>query len=347
MGVIKVINKSTKDSKAMSNAIHYVLKDGKTKEQYIVFIGPSCYSAKTPEDIYQAWIIEKKIWYKNSGRLYAHYVISFHHDDEITPEQVLEVGCEIANNYFRGFQLLIAVHFDSKNGHLHCHILINTVSYVDGKKLHQENADLENQKFFLNDFCIKNGFRVAVKGRHYDGSPKEIYEFTAWNKEKYHVLKTNPHNYYQECLQHILALEDTCHNKEQFIRQMHEFGWEVVWNNKSKDIHFINKKGIKISSDDLSHTFTGVEPITKSSLKKKFREALERENDELSEFEPYYENVICNISSLDTIPSSDSSKPILTSPLVPNTIEPETAIEQETKDITSLEDNNDLEDIDF
>lgn len=35
---------------------------------------------------------EKKMWNKDTGRMYAHNIISWHKDEQITPEQAFEFG---------------------------------------------------------------------------------------------------------------------------------------------------------------------------------------------------------------------------------------------------------------
>ena len=82
----------------------------------------------------EPFLEEKKMWDKDSGRMYAHNIISWHKDEQITPEQTLEFGKEFAENWFSGFQTLVPVHKDKD--HIHCHLVTNSVSYEDGKKLH-------------------------------------------------------------------------------------------------------------------------------------------------------------------------------------------------------------------
>ncbi len=74
------------------------------------------------------------MWDKDSGRMYAHNIISWHKDEQITPEQAFEFGKQFAETWFSGFQTLVAVHKDKD--HIHCHLVTNSVSYEDGRKLH-------------------------------------------------------------------------------------------------------------------------------------------------------------------------------------------------------------------
>ena len=40
--------------------------------------------------VYQTFLEEKKLWNKDSGRMYAHNIIYWHKDEQITPEQAFE-----------------------------------------------------------------------------------------------------------------------------------------------------------------------------------------------------------------------------------------------------------------
>ena len=72
------------------------------------------------------------MWDKDSGSMYAHNIIAWHKDEQITAEQAFEFGKQFAEKWFSGFQTLVAVHKDKD--HIHCHLVTNSVSYEDGRK---------------------------------------------------------------------------------------------------------------------------------------------------------------------------------------------------------------------
>ena len=54
-------------------------------------------------------------------------------EGEVTPEQCHEIGVALARKVWgKRFQVLVATHMNTDN--LHNHFVINSVSYVDGKK---------------------------------------------------------------------------------------------------------------------------------------------------------------------------------------------------------------------
>lgn len=62
----------------------------------------------------------------------------------------------------------MAVHKDKD--HIHCHLVTNSVSYEDGRKLHNTRKDLECMKQLTNQMCRERELTVAEKGKHFDGS---------------------------------------------------------------------------------------------------------------------------------------------------------------------------------
>lgn len=254
MAINKVINKSTKSHGAMRNVINYVLQDQKVIEGFVEITGPYSYETINRDHVYCAFLEEKKVWNKDSGRMYAHNVISFHKDEKITPEECLEIGRRFAEHFFPDHQNLISVHQDKD--HLHIHIVTNSVSYVDGSKLHQTKHDLEHQKEFTNNLCLEKGLTIAEKGKHFDGTPIEEGEIIAWNKNKYNLLiNDSKKSYVAECAMAVLESKENCCSKEDFIQRMADRGWQTIWTDSRKHITFQNEKGEKVRDSNLSNTF--------------------------------------------------------------------------------------------
>ena len=273
MAINKVVNGATKAHGAMRNAIEYVLRDHKVRDGYVDITGPYNASTINYDDIYRIWLKEKRLWNKDSGRMYAHNIISFHKDEQITPEQVLEIGRQFADQFFPDHQCLIGVHQD--RDHLHCHILTNSVSYIDGRKLHQNKRDLEKQKEFTNHLCTEYGLSVAEKGKHFDGSIIEYGNITAWSKDKYNLaINLSKDSFVVNCARAVTEVLQAAENKEAFISGMQEHGWSVTWTEKKKHITFQNENGDKVRDSNLSKTFNM--DISKESLNAKFIRAIEQ-----------------------------------------------------------------------
>ena len=295
MAINKTINKRTNTHGAMRNCIEYVLRQDKTSELLTYVTGPYCHDEINYDLVYRTFLEEKKMWDKDSGRMYAHNIISWHKDEQITPEQALEFGKEFAENWFSEFQTLVAVHKDKD--HIHCHLVTNSVSYEDGRKLHNTKKDLERMKQLTNQMCRERGLTVAEKGKHFDGSQIEKGEVIAWSKDKYNLFRQQvKDSFVADCAMAVLKALENCISKEKFIEKMKQFGWNVNWTEKRKHITFQNQDGKKVRDSNLSKTFHL--DISKEGLENEFngnyervRAEAERTNGADEELAGYYRQV--------------------------------------------------------
>ena len=292
MAINKTINKRTNTHGAMRNCIEYVLRQDKTSELLTYVTGPYCHDEINYDLVYRTFLEEKKMWDKDSGRMYAHNIISWHKDEQITPEQALEFGKEFAENWFSGFQTLMAVHKDKD--HIHCHLVTNSVSYEDGRKLHNTKKDLERMKQLTNQMCRERGLTVVEKGKHFDGSQIEKGEVIAWSKDKYNLFRQQvKDSFVADCAMAVLKALENCISKEKFIEKMKQFGWNVNWTEKRKHITFQNQDGKKVRDSNLSKTFHL--DISKEGLENEFngnreksRVAFDRDSRADEELRNYY-----------------------------------------------------------
>ena len=295
MAVNKTINKRTNTHGAMRNCIEYVLRQDKTSELLTYITGPYCHNEINYDLVYRTFLEEKKMWNKDTGRMYAHNIISWHKDEQITPEQAFEFGKEFAENWFSGFQTLVAVHKDKD--HIHCHLVTNSVSYEDGRKLHNTRKDLERMKQLTNQMCRERGLTVAEKGKHFDGSQIEKGEVIAWSKDKYNLFRQQvKDSFVADCAMAVLKAQENCISKEKFIEKMKQFGWNVNWTEKRKHITFQNQEGKKVRDSNLFKTFHL--DISKEGLenefngnRKKARDSANRDSRSDEELAGYYRQV--------------------------------------------------------
>ena len=295
MAVNKTINKRTNTHGAMRNCIEYVLRQDKTSELLTYITGPYCHNEINYDLVYRTFLEEKKMWNKDTGRMYAHNIISWHKDEQITPEQAFEFGKEFAENWFSGFQTLVAVHKDKD--HIHCHLVTNSVSYEDGRKLHNTRKDLERMKQLTNQMCRERGLTVAEKGKNFDGSQIEKGEVIAWSKDKYNLFRQQvKDSFVADCAMAVLKALENCISKEKFIEKMKQFGWNVNWTEKRKHITFQNQEGKKVRDSNLFKTFHL--DISKEGLenefngnRKKARDSANRDSRSDEELAGYYRQV--------------------------------------------------------
>lgn len=123
MAIVKII--SSKGS--LRNILNYITNPAKTDNKLIS--GKDC----VPESSYDEMMSVKNMYGKTTGNNYFHVMQSFSPKDDLDYQKAHEIGVKFAE-YFKNYQVIIATHKDRE--HIHDHLVINSVSFQDGKKVH-------------------------------------------------------------------------------------------------------------------------------------------------------------------------------------------------------------------
>ena len=113
----------------------------------------------------------KKRFGKEKGVIAYHGYQSFA-PGECTPELAHEIGLKLARQLWGDrYQVLVATHLDREN-HLHSHFVINTVSFVDGKKFYRSGQDYRAMREASDALCREYGLSIienlhSGKTKHY------------------------------------------------------------------------------------------------------------------------------------------------------------------------------------
>ena len=165
-----------REKTALDSKIIYATNPEKT-EQVFFTNALNCDSVDTA---FQEMQSTKRRFGKMGGVLGYHFIQSFA-PGEVTPEQAHEIGMEFARRMFgERYEVVIGTHLDK--AHLHNHIVINSVSFVDGQKYHSSPESYYNDVRGTSDeLCRENDLSVITprgKGKHYgewkaeqDGKP--------------------------------------------------------------------------------------------------------------------------------------------------------------------------------
>lgn len=139
--------------KNLEAVINYA-KNGDKTEKGILVCGINC----LPDTAYFQMMLTKKTFHKEDGRLGYHIIQSFN-GKEVSPEKCNSIGVEFAQSLFGDkYQVLVCTHIDKEN--VHNHIVLNSVSFVDGLKYHNSNAELAFLRETSDDLCRKYGLYV-------------------------------------------------------------------------------------------------------------------------------------------------------------------------------------------
>ena len=205
---------------SLSDVFNYVLDKEKTDDTLIS--SKDC-MAETAQKEFE---LTKHRFGKTDGRTYFHIVQSFSPEDDITPYEANNIGLEFAE-FFEGYQVLVVTHTNRE--HLHNHIIVNSVSFEDGKKLHMEKADLQALKEYSNKVCRKYGLTTTE-------TDTRAGKMQKWKKDLIHTA--------------FLAIAYT-DSIEGFIGYMENHGYGVRWEADRKYITFTTPDGIKVRDNKL------------------------------------------------------------------------------------------------
>ena len=150
---------------SLDASVLYAVNPEKTEQSFFTAV----LNCSSPEHAFREMTETKKRWRKTGGVLGYHFIQSFA-PGEVTPEQAHEIGMEFARRMFgERYEVVIGTHLDK--AHLHNHIVINSVSFVDGQKYHSSPESYYNEVRGTSDeLCRENDLSVITpqgKGKHY------------------------------------------------------------------------------------------------------------------------------------------------------------------------------------
>ena len=144
--------------KNLEAVINYA-KNGEKTENGILVTGINC----LPDIAYNQMTLTKKCYHKEDRRLGYHIIQSFK-ENEVSPEQCNKIGVELANELWGDkYQVLVCTHTNKNN--IHNHIILNSVSFIDGSKYHNSNVEIALLKRTNDDLCRKYGLSVIETKR--------------------------------------------------------------------------------------------------------------------------------------------------------------------------------------
>ena len=150
---------------SLASSITYISNPEKT-EQFFFTSALNCSSVDTA---LSEMMETKQQFGKMGGVLGYHFIQSFQ-PGEVTPEQAHAIGLEFSKRLFgKRYEVVISTHLNKH--HLHNHLVVNSVSCVDGQKYHSSPESYYNDVRGTSDaLCRENDLSVITpqgKGKHY------------------------------------------------------------------------------------------------------------------------------------------------------------------------------------
>jgi hypothetical protein len=194
----------------------------------------------SPQSAYNEFVNTKLQYSKDSGRMYYHLVQSFSPTEIVTPQKAHEVAVKLAE-YYKDYEVLVCTHSDRE--HIHSHLIINSVSFETGKKLHQDKDAIQNIRDYSDELCMQYGLSVCKSNQ------KKEMENRISSRE-YRVADRG-----QSWKFKLMAAIDECmkyaHSKAEFMQLMSYEGYSVKWTDERANITYTTPDGNRCRDNKL------------------------------------------------------------------------------------------------
>lgn len=205
-----------RDYQALKDVLAYAKNEEKTEKEFFCD-GINCNVAIARDQ----FISVKDQFNKYDGIQAYHGYLSFKETD-ITPEFAQKVGIEFVKRVWgKRFQIVVTTHLNTT--HLHCHFVINSVSFVDGKKLQNEEKAWFKFRLVADELCREYGLHVIDKPER---------NLSPWFLRQQDDAGL-PTRYNQTRWAIDQAIMES-HTKEQFRRKLKEMGYILEYSTKHK-----------------------------------------------------------------------------------------------------------------
>ena len=163
-------NYTEEQYQALRDVLAYAKDEEKTEREFFVE-GINC----NPLTARDQFVSVKQAYGKEEGIQAYHGYLSFKEQD-ISPELAQKIGMEFVNEVWGNrFQAVVTTHLNTK--HLHCHYVINSVSFVDGKRLWGNEKAWFKFRLVADKICEKYGL-------YYNPNPNRSKQSSYYYKQE-------------------------------------------------------------------------------------------------------------------------------------------------------------------
>lgn len=211
-----VVNEKKTDSASYYNlhkVVEYARASYKTEQQlYVTALNCS------EDNIVEEMMETKKIFGKEDGVLGYHAFQSFC-EGEVTPEQAHKIGVKLAQELWGDrFQIVVTTHLNTN--HIHNHFVLNSVSFVDGKKYYDNFETYALMRQTSDNLCREYGLNVIEE------KPCGKYKIDYTKYYKDHIQKSNYHTTAKQDIDYAIVQTDTYKEFEDLMKKMN---YELIY----------------------------------------------------------------------------------------------------------------------
>lgn len=197
--------------KDLEQSLSYIKDEFKT-EQKLFVDGINC----NPDNALKEMVEVKNKFMKPDGILGFHAYHSFK-PGEVTPHQAHEVGLKVANEMWGDrFQVVVSTHLNGKC--FHNHYVINSVSFVDGKRYYDNRTNYAELRRLSNAICEEYGLSTLEEKKTKAGL----------NYANYQNKSLNYINYYKTAKEDLDIAISQSHSYDDFFKIMKNMGYDIL-----------------------------------------------------------------------------------------------------------------------
>ena len=164
------------------DTLKYAANDAKTDRTMFVG-GINC----SKQNAYGEMVAVQKR-FGNRGSVVAYHGIQSFRAGEVTPETAFEIGRETASRMWGDrYQVLVTVHLNTEN--IHCHFVVNPVSFKDGSKFQNKIGDHKELRKISDAICREHGLSVLENSDFYKHEKKAYWLHRQGKKTHRDVLR--------------------------------------------------------------------------------------------------------------------------------------------------------------
>lgn len=181
----------------LDRLINYAINGEKTENKLYVS-GINC----MPDTAFYEMQNVKKQFFKTKGIECFHGYQSFA-TGEVTPEQAHKIGVALAQQVWGNkFQVIISTHLNTDN--IHNHFVLNSVSFVDGKRFCNTKKDYALMRITSDKLCEEYGLSVLKKEDKYNKyATSSLYKELMKDSIDYAIANARDYDEFIKILQNL------------------------------------------------------------------------------------------------------------------------------------------------
>ena len=201
--------KTTDPDRALTQALLYAA-DGAKTEEAIYVSAINC----PKQTVYESMMATKRRFGKLGGNVAYHGFQSFA-EGEVTAKEALAIGMETARRMWGDkYEVLVTVHRNTDN--LHCHFVVNSVSFRTGEKFKNKISDHLRLREISDEICREHHLSVLENAPFYGGEKGAYWQHKEGKMTRRDLVKADA----QRALNVSL-------NYPQFFMNLRRLGYQI------------------------------------------------------------------------------------------------------------------------